>query len=114
MTKSKLLTPMARSDSKHKRHINRLFNTIDRYKETIKRRNKELNKYRLFVKHLIRDKRVTKLELSKYITKTTQSEDSGKLKGKLTDEDWDKVEQRLKEGAVPTIGSLNVEEASHD
>jgi len=44
----------------------------------------------------------------------TLNADKTSNKEKLTDKDWDKVEQRLKEGAVPTIGACNAEKSQNE
>ncbi len=69
MTKTKLETSIARSDSKHMKHINRLIIRIEKYKSAISDRNTMIKKYESLVQYLLKENKVTKLELSKYVTK---------------------------------------------
>lgn len=69
MTKTKLKTSIARSDSKHMKRLNRLRERIENYKTAINNRNTMINKYESLVQYLLNEKKVTKQELSKYITK---------------------------------------------
>lgn len=69
MTDPKLKTPMSKTQSSFMKDINRLKKTIDQHKRTISKRNILIGKYELFIKKLLEEKRTTKTELSKFITK---------------------------------------------
>lgn len=69
MTDAKLLTGLSRTHSKYSKKINRFNKVIDKQKLAIKDRNNELKKYRALVKHLLKENRITKKELSEYLTK---------------------------------------------
>lgn len=72
MTKSKLETNMATTNSKYMKHINRLMTQIEEYESAIYNRKIMIKKYEKLIEFLLKEKRVTKSELSKYVTKKNE------------------------------------------
>lgn len=69
MTRRKIETPHAKTCSAYEKKLNRKKLGSTKWYNTATKRKELINKYELFVKHLLKNNRTTKQELSEYITK---------------------------------------------